>query len=143
MALLRIQLNPCIAVGQRHATKYNCDLLPNEDSLPDSSMPLLAPRSYGCLYNRILAGCHIQQRPETKFCQTCRKLPAMREEITALSAALTETGDLERWNDDRTKAEERFKFLQVQIESLTQHEQWLKTQRAAVLCILSSVIIVS
>jgi hypothetical protein len=98
----------------------------------DGQAGLLHPRSYPCFYHRILAGCSIQQRPETKFCEACRKLPAVREELTALSIALTTTKDLARWDHDQGKAESRAKELQAQIGRLKQHEIWLETQRKTV-----------
>ena len=55
----------------------------------------------------------------------------MRDELTALSNALTATLDFERW-DGKIKAEARQKDLQVQIGRLVQHETWLQTQRKTV-----------
>ena len=122
-----------LSAGQRRAARYKCQHADTE-AVDDDEKQLLHPRSYATFYNTILAGCLIRQRPDTKYCPSCLKLPAVKEELTRLSIAISSTRNFSDWDDSEEKANARQKQLEADVVSLNQHEIWLKTQRKTVRC---------
>ena len=122
--------------------------LRDDDASPFPNDEGLRPRSYGVFWKRLLAGAHVRQRPETKFCDRfvrvrelrvkidsvrCRDLERVKEDLRQVSLALAKQEGYHPWgNGTRAGAENAKRKLEAQLPSLEQHETWLKTQRQTV-----------